>query len=225
MKGNPMFLNTSADYEHIRAAHLTGWQEKWRGLLEGRFVVEGNDLIEDSNAPLFRLGFTVQGVEEAIGFSGYTTRESEWYSSSPDRFELIDGQWQQKEGWAEQHAAEVLLLALEQKLAEVDRAVAVLQSGTFDYLDHKYYMDRDYISDQIVALPLLPETYTREWKTADKVGVDNVYVTLDKAGLMAMGMACFAQFNTNWSRGDAIKKQLKSMYALGANVSEFVVEV
>ena len=218
-------MHTRYDFEYIRNNKIEGWEQEWLGLLEGRFVTDGGELIEDPNAPIFRIGFTVAEVQDDIGFSGYTNREIEWYTSQPDRFDFIDDRWQQKEGWEEQHEAESKLTALEQKLTEVDRVVAFLQSGTFEYDGHQYYLDRDYISDQIVALPLLPETYTRQWKTADKIGVDNVYVTLDKAGITAMGMACFERLNYNWERGDLIKKQLKAMYAQGEDVSSFVVHI
>jgi hypothetical protein len=84
---------TRFDYEYIRDNNATGWQEKWGALLSGRFVVQGNVLIEDSNAEIFRLGFSVAEVEAAVSHSGYTERELQWYTSQPDRYELIDGQY------------------------------------------------------------------------------------------------------------------------------------
>lgn len=221
----PKTCSTRADYDNIRSAQIEGWQGLWRQLLEGRFAVLDGDLAEDPRAPIFTHGYTVAEVKAAIGFTGYTIREVEWFAANQDRYRLKDGVWEEIEGWKERAHAAALLSALDDKLAEVDAVVAAKQGGTFTYAHHQYYMDRDYISDQIAALPFLPDGYTREWKTADKLGVDNVYVVLDKAGLAAMAMACFAQFNANWAAGDEIKKHLKSLYAAGQDVSAFVIEI
>jgi hypothetical protein len=225
MIGLPARCNTRADYDYIRASQIDGWQEHWRQLLEGRHAVIDGDLVEDPHCRLFALGFTVAEVEQAVGPAGYTSRQVEWYSSHPDRYELVDEVWREIEGWRERANAAALLAALEDKLAEVDAAVAARQAGTFTWSGHQFYMDRDYISDQIAALPHLPDGYSREWKTADKIGVDNVYVVLDKDGLASMAMACFSQFNTNWSAGDDIKKRLKALYAAGKDVSAIAVDL
>jgi len=225
MKNQMTTCNTMADYDFIRASQIDGWQEHLRQLLEGRFAVMDGDLVEDPRAPIFTHGFTVAEVEAAIGFAGYTIRELEWFENHPDRYELVDAVWQEIEGWREGANVALLLAALEDKLAEVDAVVAAKQAGTFTWSGHKFYMDRDYISDQIAALPHLPDGYSREWKTADKIGVDNVYVVLDKTGLAAMGMACFAQFNANWSAGDDEKKRLKALYAEGKDVSAIAVDL
>jgi len=225
MNGLPKLCSTKADFELIRSEGIPGWETMWRQLLEGRHAVIDGDLVEDPHCRLFALGFTVGEVEAAIGFSGYTTRQVDWYSSHLDRYQLVDEVWQEIEGWRERANAATLLAALEEKLAEVDAAVAAKQGGTFTYASHQYYMDRDYISDQIAALPYLPAGYTRAWKTADKIGVDNVYVVLDKSDLAAMAMACFAQFNANWSTGDEVKKHLKSLYVAGRDITSFVVEI
>lgn len=84
---------TRFDYEYIRENGTIGWREAWSGLLNGRLVVDGEKLIEDQNAQIFRLGFTVAEVEQAINHTGYTERELQWYTSQPDRYELIDGQY------------------------------------------------------------------------------------------------------------------------------------
>ena len=223
MNGLPKICNTRSDYEYIRAENIPGWQDKWNQLLEGRFSAIDGELVEDQNAPLFRLGFSVSEVVNATGFSGYTKREVEWYESHPERYEVVVGGWVEIEGWREASLAAKLLKALNEKLDEVDVAVAAKQRETFYYAGNNYYPDRDYISDQLARLPYLPAYYTREWKTADKVGVENVYVTLDKEGITAMAMAYFHQFNNNWEAGDAVKKTLKALYAKGEDVSEFKV--
>jgi len=85
-------LNTRFDYEYARENNLPGWEDAWLALLE-RWTVVANELVEDQNAPIFRLGFTVAEVAEAVGFSGYTPRQLEWYQGQPDRYQLDNGQY------------------------------------------------------------------------------------------------------------------------------------
>jgi hypothetical protein len=85
-------LNTRFDYEYARKNDMPNWKDSWLALLE-RWVVEGNELVEDQSAPIFRLGFTVAEVAEAVGFSGYTPRQLEWYQGQPDRYQLDNGQY------------------------------------------------------------------------------------------------------------------------------------
>ena len=179
MNGLPRICNTRSDYEYIRAENISGWQDKWNQLLEGRFAVIDGELVEDENALLFRLGFSVSEVMGVTGASGYTKREVEWFKSHPGRYELIDSEWVEIDGWEEASLAAKLLEALNTKLTEVDIVVAAKQRETFLYAGNNYYLDRDYISDQLSALPYLPADYTREWKTADKIGVENVYLILE----------------------------------------------
>ena len=218
-------MNTRFDYEYIREHNQAGWQDEWRLLLEGRFCVENNELVEDVNAPIFRLGFTVAEVTKAIGFKGYTNRELDWYTSQPDRYKLTRGKYVEVEGWKEAHEQEQRLEALKSKLAEVDAALAALQSGTFAYLGHNYYIDPVIITGQTVGVSLLPGSYTRVWKTADKAadGVSNIYVTLDKAGILAMAAACMAAWGDNWDRADAVKKEIKAIHNAGGDVSGYEV--
>lgn len=90
---------TKFDYEYLRDNKLPGWQAAWNNLLEGRFIVDNNELIEDANAPIFRLGFTVSEVEEAVGHSGYTEREDAWYRDQPARYILQNGKYTQAADW------------------------------------------------------------------------------------------------------------------------------
>lgn len=107
-------LNTRFDYEYARQNNLPGWKDAWLGLLE-RWTVEDNDLVEDQNAPIFRLGFTVLEVTEAIQFAGYTPRQLEWYTSQPDRYELLDGQYVE----VADYAAHMLEAAKQRKRIEL----------------------------------------------------------------------------------------------------------
>jgi hypothetical protein len=92
-------MNTKFDYEYIKDNNQNGWQSQWHNLLEGRFVVNNNELVEDSNAHIFRLGFTVAEVADAIGFTGYTQRELEWYQGQPDRYALEKGLYVEDADW------------------------------------------------------------------------------------------------------------------------------
>lgn len=219
-------MNTRFDYEYTRDTQQAGWQDEWKLLLEGRFCIENNELVEDVNAPIFRLGFTVAEVTKAIGFKGYTARETEWYTSQPDRYKLTRGKYVEVEGWKEAHEQAQRLEALKSKLAEVDASLAALQAGTFAHDGHNYYIDPVIITGQTVGVSLLPaDSYTRVWKTADKAadGVSNIYVTLDKAGIIAMAAACMAAWGDNWDRADAVKKEIKAIHNAGGDVSGYEV--
>lgn len=218
-------MNTRFDYEYIRDTQQAGWQDAWRLLLEGRFCTQNNELVEDVNAPIFRLGFSVTEVAKAIAFDGYTNREIEWYTSQPDRYNLTRGKYVEVEGWKEAHEQAQRLEALKSKLAEVDAALAALQAGTFAHDGHNYYIDPVIITGQTVVVSLLPDSYTRVWKTADKAadGVSNIYVTLDKAGILAIAASCMAAWGDNWDRADAVKKEIKAIHNAGGDVSGYEV--
>lgn len=109
---------TKYDYLYIRDNNVPGWRQKWENLLN-RFVVGNNELVEDKNAEIFRLGFTVAEVEKMVGHSGYTQQELEWYSSQPDRYDLIDGKYVDIDGWREEHALRVAEEDRQQKIAEI----------------------------------------------------------------------------------------------------------
>lgn len=91
--------NTRHDYEYIRNNAVPGWEAVYRALLEGRFVVHDGELVEDATAPIFKHGFTVGEIAEAIDFTGTTSREIEWMESQPDRYRFHAGEWSEIEGW------------------------------------------------------------------------------------------------------------------------------
>lgn len=218
-------MNTRFDYEYIRDTNQEGWQQEWLNLLEGRFCVQDNELVEDANAPIFRLGFTVAEVEESIAFRGLTKRETDWYTSQPDRYTLVKGKYVEVEGWKAAYEQAQRMAVLASKLSEVDAALAALQNGTFEHNGHNYYLDPLTITGQTVGVSLLPDGYTRTWKTADKDadGVSNIYVPLDKAGILAMAAACMAAYSANWDRADAVKKEIKALYNAGGDVAGYEV--
>jgi len=210
---NKIICSTRHDYEYVRENDITGWREQWRQLLEGRFAVLGGDLVEDVNAPIFRLGFTVAEVSGAIGFAGCTQREFEWFESHPGRYQLTNDAWTEVDGWREVEAAQAKLDALNAALEEIDQRVEHEQSLPFEYAGNNYYMDRENIIGIAAALPILPAGYTQQWKTADKPdGINNTYVTLDKAGLSGLAAACLGAFTSRWANGDAEKRALKAKY-------------
>jgi len=90
MKGFPKHLNTRADYEYVRDNFpAEQWGPAWQSLLDTRFswlpasgaepkgielreveqdgqVVGQEAWVEDKNAKIFRLGFTVAEVQKAL---------------------------------------------------------------------------------------------------------------------------------------------------------------
>ncbi len=141
MNGLPENCNTRADYDFIRAEKIDGWDARWRQLLEGRFVINGDKLAEDAQAPIFTLGFTVAEVETAIGFTGITDREVEWRESQPDRWQLVGGEWVEIEGWAAARAAAQMAAAVATKITEIEAESRRRQAEDLIWNGHSWYAD------------------------------------------------------------------------------------
>ena len=182
MKNLPATCSTRADYEFIRAENLLGWEQLWLQLLEGRFVISGDDLIEDQNAPIFRIGFTVEGVSSAIGFSGLTRREIEWRESQLDRWQLIDGEWSEIEGWKETREAAKLAEALNSKLAEIQREKCKIRDAGVTVDGILFDTDasaQSMYTQTLMMMQMNPNFVVEGWKASA-----GVYVNLDQALLM-----------------------------------------
>jgi hypothetical protein len=205
-------MNTRFDYDYIRKQNDPAWKSWWYDLLDGRFIVENNTLVEDLNATLFQYGFTVDEVALAIGHTGYTRRELEWYQSQPDRYTEVDGVYSEVSGWAATYAHSLLLAALDKKLLEIDQAVAIELQRPFPLGGNTYYLDVAYIQGVYSAMSALPDDWSMEWKTADKPdGINNVYVTLRKSDMTALALAALQRTSAVWSAGDLLKKQVKAL--------------
>ena len=109
---------TKFDYEYLRDNKLPSWQAAWNNLLEGRFAVIDGKLVEDNNAPIFRLGFTVAEVQDATGYDGYTERELQWYQNQPDRYELVGGQYVEMADYPAKRLAAAIRVKLVELQAE-----------------------------------------------------------------------------------------------------------
>lgn len=208
---------TRHDYQYMREHAVTGWQDMWLRLLAGRFFVSGDELVEDENAEIFRLGFSVDEVATAIGHSGYTAPEQQWYGSQPDRYTLDGDTYIEVTGWRAQYDATRLIAAINERTDEVDRLVAEAQARPFSHDGHLYYSDRTSIQGMLDALDLLPADYTRQWKTAEKPdGLNNVYVELDVAGIKALAKTYFDHYISLRDQGEQLKLQLKQQTSVDA---------
>jgi hypothetical protein len=98
-------LNTKFDYEYIKDSNQPDWMQQWLNLLDSRWIVKDNELVEDANAPIFRMGFTVDNITTITGHAGYTPGQLKWYTSQPDRYQLINNVYVQVDGWSEANAA------------------------------------------------------------------------------------------------------------------------
>lgn len=141
MNGLPAHCNTKADYDFIRAENIDGWEIRWRQLLDGRFVIDGDDLVEDPQAPIFRLGFTVAEIEVAIDFTGLTEREVEWRESQSDRWQLVAGEWVEIEGWAAARGAAQMAEAVAAKITEIEAESRRRQLENLSWNGHTWYAD------------------------------------------------------------------------------------
>lgn len=141
MIGVPTVCNTKEDYHYIKDHNITGWRDKWAELINGRFIVSEDELIEDDNATIFRLGFSVEYVEIAIGFSGKTAREIEWMASQPDRYKYENGNWEEIPGWEQVRNNTTVAKAVAKKIAEIEAASAERQRADIAFNGHKYYAD------------------------------------------------------------------------------------
>lgn len=188
-------MNTKFDYEYIRDNSLDGWREQWKNLLEGRFVQEGPRLVEDQNAKIFQLGFTVEEVAAAINFTGKTDREIQ--------FELDHPEWQVDDVDVV-YATTIKAAEVEEAKTKIDQDVRAKQAEPFEHAGHKWYPDlliKEVADD-------LPEGQIIDWKTADKVDGKSVYVPADTKFLKSLNVARLTNNLTIWAEGDA-KKKLK----------------
>jgi len=99
-------------------------------------------------------------------------------------------------------------------LEAVDVWVSEERAKNFLYDGHMYYPDADSLNALITTMPYKPEDFTMNWKTADLEadGISNIYVLLDKDGIVALGLTLEVRQGTLWAQGDAKKKQIKEEY-------------
>lgn len=114
-------INTKFDYDYLKEHLPEEFNVEARKLLEGRFAVINDELVEDANAPLFRLGMTVAQVEVDCGWTGITQREIEWMQSQPDRF---DAEFNEISGWQEARALDEAEKLKQEKFVAFQQAVS-----------------------------------------------------------------------------------------------------
>ena len=119
-------METRYDYEYIRDTRLAGWEDCWLQLLEGRWIVTPHRIFEDPEAKIYRLGFTVTEVEEAIGHTGLTQTESDFLADHRDWYAEIEGRLVENSGYEEYLTAlkqsEALEKSRAEKIAEINAA-------------------------------------------------------------------------------------------------------
>lgn len=231
MNGLPAHCNTKADYDFIRAENIDGWAVSWRQLLEGRFVIDGDALVDDPQAPIFKLGFTVAEVETAIGFAGITDRELAWRESQPDRWQLVGEEWHEIDGWAETRAAAALAEAITAKIAEIEAESRRRQFGDLSWNGHTWYADawatKTIESCCSVALALgmantdpirvPPPLQPGYWMTSEVDDSGNrVLVKLTVAEMRQLLAALYDRNGAIWGKEVIHKATVEAMVAEGA---------
>lgn len=199
-----IICSTRHDYEYIRDNNIDGWQDRWRQLLEGRFAVIDGDLYEDANAPIFKLGFTVEEVVEAIGFVGYTIREAEWFEAHPDQYQLTDGVWVEIEGWRANRDAAELTQAIASKKTEVQQEKCRLRDSGI--VINGVLFDTDAAAQSAYTKTLLACQINPEYEISDWKASDGVFVKMNKALVLQVMMA-------SGSRESELTTRQKEKYA------------
>jgi len=134
---------------------------------------------------------------------------SEYYTAPTGT--LVPMSAEDKETYDTQKDKDAKLVA---DLTAVDISVAEARAENFEYSGHMYYPDADSLNALITTMPYKPEDFSMNWKTADLEadGISNIYVLLDKAGIIELGMTLELRQGTLWAQGDAQKKALKEAY-------------
>ena len=202
-------MNTRFDYEYIRDTQQAGWQDEWRLLLEGRFIISGDDLIEDSNAPIFNLGFTVEEVSEAIGFSGPTNREIEFKISQPDRFD-VDGN--EIVGWLEARTQAKITELKAQKMLDIQREKCRMRDAGVIVNDTLFDTDsaaQSMYTQTLMMMQMSPGFIVEGWKASP-----GVYVDLNQELLMQVLMAWKELINTLTLKQAEKETEVKSLMSV-----------
>ena len=135
-------METRYDYEYIRDNRLAGWEDCWLQLLEGRWIVTPHRLFEDPEAKIYRLGFTVPEVKDAIGHTGLTQTESDFLADHSDWYTEIDGRLVENSGYEEYLAAleqgEALKKSRAEKIAEINAAFQAAELLPVTICGHAY---------------------------------------------------------------------------------------
>lgn len=228
-------MNTKHDYEYIRATAASGWRDAWRHLLEGRFCTCGDELLEDPNAPIHRLGFTVAEVEAAIGFAGLTDREVEWRRSQPDRYRLEGEEWVEVEGWRQARDRAALAEAVAAKVVEIEAVSAQLQQDVIEFGNHHYYADTwstravesccaaaaNLGLDDSAPVRVPPPLQPGWWLTADTdESGDRVAVQMTVGEMRQLSAALYDRNGAVWGKAMIHKAMVEAMAAEGATVED-----
>lgn len=235
MNGLPS-CNTRADYDYIRAQVIPGWEKLWRQLLEGRFVTQGDDLVEDPCAKLFKLGFTVADVEAAIGFTGLTDREVEWRQSQPDRWQLVADEWAEIEGWAAARAAAKMAETVAAKITDIEVESRRRQLANIIWNGHTWFANTwatktiesccavasalGMADDDLIRVPTPLQAGC--WLTADldSSGNEIVATGVTVADMWQLLAALYDRNGKVWGKALVHKATLEAMAAEGATPEE-----
>lgn len=106
---------------------------------------------------------------------------------------------------------EALAVKLDQ--IDIERNTRVRDGELFEHDGHNYHIDRDTFFTIFMGISKAPDAYSRIWKTADigADGINNIYVTMDKAAIQGMLMSYVTHFISVWDIGDAKKQELKTI--------------
>lgn len=211
-------LNTRHDYEYVQRYGSANWRQDWYNLLDGRFIVDSNELIEDQNAPIFRLGFTVAEVADAVGHTGYTRRELEWYQSQPERYELVDGRYVQVSGWASSQAEAELAAAVSAKKIELQREKVARRDAGIEIDGILWDTDmgaQTMYTQFAVGLATNPGLVITTWKASA-----GVFVPMDAAQLQQITTAWTLHCSTITATQRQKEEEIAALVAGGASAAE-----
>ena len=133
------------------------------------------------------------------------------FAETPERYQYVDGVFGEFAGWGSELEAKELENALTDKLSEIDGVVRMKQNEDFEYQGNMYYSDPDFIHKTLTRIDRLPDEYELTWKTADKEGINNVYVVMTKPEFQAFADFMYDYMAGFWFAGDALKNQVKAL--------------
>lgn len=149
-------------------------------------------------------------MAEAIGFAGYTIRETEWFESHPDQYQLTDGAWVETSGWRANRDAAELTQAIASKKTEIQREKCRLRDSGI--VINGVLFDTDAAAQSAYTKMLLACQINPEYEIADWKASDGVFVKMNKTLVLQVMMASGSRESELTTRQKEKYAEIDAMY-------------